>query len=39
MNAYLKQYAVFLAFMAVTKIVVAPIAKQVNIPVISTIVG
>jgi len=39
MNAYLKQYAVFIAFLAVTKIVVAPIAKQMNIPVIGTVVG
>lgn len=39
MNAYIKQYAVFVAFLAVTKIVVAPIAKQMNIPVLSSVVG
>lgn len=39
MNAYVKNYAMFLAFLAVTKIVVAPIAKQMNIPVLSSVVG
>ena len=39
MNAHIKSYLWFLGFMAVTKIVVAPVAKQLNIPVVSDIVG
>lgn len=35
MQAHLKSYAWFLAFYVVTKIVVAPVSKQLNIPVIS----
>jgi hypothetical protein len=37
MNGYVKSYLTFLAFMAVTRIVVAPLTK--NIPVLSDIVG
>lgn len=39
MNAHVKSYLWFLAFMGVTKIVVAPVAKQLNIPLVSDIVG
>lgn len=39
MNAHIKSYLWFLGFMAVTKIVVAPVAKQLNIPMVSDIVG
>lgn len=37
MNGYVKSYLTFLAFMAVTRIVVAPLAKDV--PILSSIVG
>lgn len=39
MNAHIKSYLWFIGFMAVTKIVVAPMAKQLNIPVVSAIVS
>lgn len=39
MNAHVKSYLIFVAYMAVTKIVVAPVAKQLNIPVVSTILA
>jgi hypothetical protein len=39
MNAHLKSYIWFVAFLAVTKIVVKPIATNLNIPLISDIVG
>lgn len=39
MNAHLKSYLWFVGFMAVTKIVVAPVAKQLNIPIVSDILG
>lgn len=39
MNSYLKSYLTFFAFMAITKIVVAPVLKSVNIPLLSDIVG
>lgn len=39
MNAHVKSYLYFVAFLAVTKIVVAPVAKQLNIPVVSSILG
>lgn len=39
MNAHVKSYLIFIAYMAVTKIVVAPVAKQLNIPVVSTILA
>jgi hypothetical protein len=39
MQAQLKSYLWFVGFLAVTKIVVAPMAKQLNIPVVSDILG
>lgn len=39
MHAYLKSYLMFVAFLAVTKIVVSPVAKQLNIPVISDVLA
>lgn len=36
MNAHLKSYAWFLGFLVITKIIVKPVATQLNIPVIST---
>ena len=39
MHQYVKSYLVFVGFLAVTKIVVSPIAKQLNIPLVSDIVG
>lgn len=39
MNAHVKSYLWFLGFLAVTKVVVAPVAKQLNIPLVSDIVG
>lgn len=35
MNEHLKAYAWFVGFLVVTKIVVAPVARQLNIPVVS----
>lgn len=35
MNEHLKSYAWFLGFIVITKIVVAPVARQMNIPVLS----
>lgn len=35
MQSHVKAYAWFLAFMVVTKVVVAPVAKQMNIPFVS----
>jgi hypothetical protein len=35
MNAYVKSYATFVAFLLVTKIVVAPLAKSMNVPYLS----
>lgn len=37
MNTHVKSYLYFIGFMALTKIVVAPVAKQLNIPVVSSI--
>ncbi len=37
MNSYVKSYAIFLAFTLVTAIVVRPIAKQMNVPILSDI--
>lgn len=37
MNAHIKSYAIFLAFTLVTAIVVRPIVKQMNIPILSDI--
>ena len=39
MNEHVKSYLYFIAFMAVTKIVVAPIAKSLNVPIVSDILG
>ena len=39
MQAHVKSYLWFIGFMAITKIVVAPMAKQLNIPLVSDIVG
>ena len=39
MNAHIKSYLWFLGFLAVTKVVVAPVAKQLNIPLVSDIVA
>lgn len=39
MNSTVKSYLWFLGFMAVTKIVVAPVAKQLNIPMISDVLA
>jgi|GEM_PF-3154527 len=39
MNAHVKSYLIFVAYMAVTKIVVAPVVKQLNIPVISDVLA
>lgn len=39
MNAHIKSYLYFVAFLAVTKIVVAPVAKQLNIPIVSSVLG
>ncbi len=39
MNAHVKSYLYFVAFLAVTKMVVAPVAKQLNIPIVSNILG
>jgi hypothetical protein len=35
MEKHLKSYAWFVGFLVITKIVVAPIAKQMNIPLVS----
>lgn len=32
MNAYVKSYITFFAFLAITKIVVSPILKKSNVP-------
>lgn len=37
MNQYVKSYITFFAFMVVTKVVVAPIVKSLNIPLLSDI--
>lgn len=39
MNHYVKSYLTFLAFMAVTKIVVAPVVKSMNVPLLGDIVS
>jgi len=39
MHSHVKSYLWFLGFMAVTKMVVAPVAKQLNIPVVSDILA
>ena len=37
MNAQVKSYLWFLGFLAITKMVVAPAAKSMNVPVLSDI--
>lgn len=37
MESNLKAYAWFLGYMLITQIVVAPIAKQMNIPILSSL--
>lgn len=39
MKAYAKAYLTFLAFKAVTNIVLAPVATSLNIPLLTTIVS
>lgn len=39
MHGYLKSYGIFVVFMAVTKLVVAPVVKQLNVPIVSDILG
>lgn len=39
MHAYVKSYLTFFAFMAVTTIIVRPIVKSLNVPLLNDIVG
>ena len=39
MNEHIKSYLWFIGFLAVTKIVIKPIATNLNIPLVSDIVG
>lgn len=39
MNSTIKSYLWFVGFMAVTKLVVAPVAKQLNIPLVSDVLA
>lgn len=39
MNSHIKSYLWFIGFMAVTKLVVAPVAKQLNIPLVSDVLA
>jgi|DEB19_MinimDraft_2_1074335.scaffolds.fasta_scaffold00165_24 hypothetical protein len=39
MNSTVKSYIWFLGFMAVTKLVVAPVAKQLNVPIVSDLLA
>lgn len=39
MNSTVKSYLWFVGFMAVTKLVVAPVAKQLNVPIISDLLA
>jgi hypothetical protein len=39
MNSTVKSYLWFVGFMAVTKLVVAPVAKQLNIPMVSDLLA
>lgn len=39
MNSHVKSYLWFLGFMALTRLVVQPVAKQVNIPLVSDLIG
>lgn len=38
MNSTIKSYVYFLAFMALTKMVVKPVATQMNLPIIKDLV-
>lgn len=38
MNSTVKSYLYFLAFLAVTKMVVKPVATQVNVPILKDLV-
>lgn len=38
MNQYVKQYLTFFAFIAVTKIVVAPVIRSLKVPMLTSIV-
>jgi hypothetical protein len=37
MNAYVKSYITFFAFLAITKIVVAPMLKQTGVPMLANL--
>lgn len=39
MHSTVKSYLWFIGFMAVTKLVVAPVAKQLNVPLISDVLA
>lgn len=39
MNQHIKSYLWFVGFLAVTKLVVAPVAKQLNIPLVSDVLA
>lgn len=39
MNSTIKSYLWFVGFMAVTKLVVAPVAKQLNVPIVSDLLA
>lgn len=39
MHSTVKSYLWFIGFMAVTKLVVAPVAKQLNVPIISDVLA
>ena len=39
MNATVKSYLWFIGFLAVTKMVVSPVAKQLNIPIVSDVLA
>ncbi len=39
MNQYVKAYLMFLAFNAITKVVVRPVATSLNVPLLTTIVS
>lgn len=39
MNAHVKSYLWFIGFLAITKLIVAPVAKQLNVPMVSDVLG
>lgn len=39
MNQYVKQYLTFFAFMAVTAIVVRPVIRSLNVPLLNDVVN